>query len=429
MKNFQLIVIIIFVALAVFGVLVFSGAIPLGKSTAPGGLGTVVLWGTVKVAAMTPIIEEFNTANPAFVVKYVQKSADTFDHDLLEALATGNGPDLFFLPDNLAFHYANKIFTIPYTSYPLAAFRNNFASAGEVFLTSTGALALPLTIDPLMLYYNRSTLDAEGIVYPPSSWEDVTAQAPKLTKKDGVNKISKSAFALGQFSNVANAKDILSTLFMQTGNTIVSEKGGIFSSNLNIINQKNNLPQALKFYTDFADPNNAVYSWNRSFPNSTDAFSAENLAFYFGFASELPTLINRNPNQNFGVAPVPQVKNSSSKVTMSHVTGISILASSKNLTTAFTAANLLSTGDFASKLALATGQTPARRDLLNIKPTDAFSAIFYNSALFAKSWLDPSSADTKNIFSNMVEGVLSNAMTVSEAIADASTKLGLLFVR
>src|SRR3989344_2647951 len=160
MKNFQLITIIVFIALAVFGIFVFSGAIPIGNDNTPGGLGTVVLWGTVRAEIMAPLIEEFNLANPTFIVKYVQKSAESLDQDLLEALAVGTGPDMFFLPDNLAFHYANKIFTIPYDSYPLASFKSNFAGAGEVFLTSKGILAFPLTVDPLVMYYNRSILDA-----------------------------------------------------------------------------------------------------------------------------------------------------------------------------------------------------------------------------------------------------------------------------
>jgi len=62
-------------------------------------------------------------------------------------------------------------------------------------------------------------------------------------------------------------------------------------------------------------------------------FSAENLAFYFGFASELPTLVNRNPNQNFFVASLPQIKNASFKLTSARVTGIAISAFSKNLNT------------------------------------------------------------------------------------------------
>jgi len=429
--NFQLISIIVFIALAIFGVLVFSGALPIGNSNTPGSLGTVVLWGTVKSSAVSTLLQEFNTANTTFTLKYVQKDADSFDQDLLEALAGGTGPDIILLPDNLAFHYSDKIFTIPFSSLSLASFKSNFAGAGEVFVTEEGILAFPLSIDPLVMYYNRSMLDGNGIVSPLAYWDDLADFTSKLTQKDNTNKIIKSAVSLGHFSNVKNAKDILAALFMQTGNPIVAEKDGVFNSSLNTstYNPKYDLSSILKFYTDFADPNKEVYSWNKSFPNSNDAFSAENLALYFGYGSELSSLISRNPNQNLGITSFPQIKNSNLKVTMSHVTGIAILSSSKNFNTAFTAASLLSSGSFASSFSKVTGTAPARRDLLKNKPTDSYSPILYDSALIAKSWLDPSSKDTDDIFRNMIDGVLSNNMTVMTAMSDASSKLSLLLLK
>lgn len=427
--NFQLITIVVFIALAVFGILVFSGAIPLGRENTPGGQGTVVLWGTVRAEALSLLLEEFNNANPAFVVQYTEKSADTFDQDLLEALAEGTGPDLFFLPDDLVFHYANKIFTIPYQTYPLASFKNNFAGAGEIFLTSQGVLAFPIYIDPLVMYYSRSILDANGVVYPPIFWDEVSALVPIIAKKDSSNKIIKSAVALGHFVNVAHAKDIISALFMQAGNRIVSEKDGTLSSSLSTYDPKYDPASILKFYTDFADPSKGVYSWNRSFPNSKDAFSREDLAFYFGPASELNSLLNRNPNQNFLVAPFPQMRNANFKLTNAHVLGLALLSSSKNFSTAFTAASLLANGDFVSKFAAALGVAPARRDLLKTKPADAFSPTFYDSALYGRSWLDPSPKDTDNIFRQMVDRVLSNSLSSTAAVAEASSKLSLLLLR
>ena len=426
--NFQIIVLIIFIALAVFGVLVFSGAIPIGKG-GKGSLGKVVLWGTAPNAMISAAIKDFNDANPTFIVTYVEKSADTFDQDLLEASASGTGPDMFFLPDNLAFHYVDKIFTISYQSYPLASFKNNFAGAGEVFLTPKGILAFPMSIDPLMMYYNRSIFDANGVVYPPASWEEMTNLASTLTKKDDSNKIIKSAIAFGHFSNVLHAKDILATLFMQAGNPIIKEEKEVFNSTLGSSIGNFNLSSILKFYTDFADPSNAVYSWNKSFPNSDDAFSREDLVFYFGYASELQSLVNRNPNQNFFVAPMPQIKNSNFKVTGARVTGLAISSFSKNFNTAFIAANLMATGNFASKFAAATGVAPARRDLLAIKQQDAFSPIFYSSALYGKSWLDPSPKDTDAIFSGMINAALSNNMSITDAIKDANSKMQLLLIK
>ncbi len=427
--NFQIIIIVVFIALAIFGVLVFSGTIPLGDDDASLGQGTVTLWGTTRSSTMSPLIEAFNTANPTFIVKYVEKSSDTFDQELLEAIASGTGPDMFFLPDNLAFHYTNKIVTIPYQSYPLASFKNTFAGAGEVFLSSQGVLAFPIIIDPLVMYYNRSMLDGSGVVAPPSFWDEFTGVVPLLTKKDDSNKIIKSGAAFGHYSNVAHAKDIIATLFMQAGNPIITENNGVLVSTLSNFTSAYDLSLILQFYTDFADPAKGVYSWNKSFPNSADTFSAENLAFYFGYASELASLINKNPNQNFFVAPVPQIRGANFKLTGALVTGVAISSFSKNFNTAFIAASKMATGTFVGELVNALSVAPARRDLLAVKPNDAYSPIFYNSALFGKSWLDPSPDDTEDIFRGLIEGVLSNNATTRDSLADASAKLNLLLLK
>ena len=425
MKNFQIILIAVFIAAAIFGMLIFSGAIPLGNKTV-GGQGTIVLWGTFRADLVNTLLEDFNNAHPSYVVRYVEKSREDFDQNLLEALASGSGPDMFFLPDNLAYHYSNKILAIPYQSYSVSSFKSSFASAGEVFLTSGGILAFPMTVDPLVMYYNRSMLDASGIVYPPNNWDDFVNVVPALTKKDDSNKIIKSAVALGHFSNVFHAKDILSTLFMQTGNKIVYEKDGRFVPDLTVSIGPFGLDNILKFYTDFADPQKNVYSWNKSFPLSQDYFSTDNLAFYFGYASELSTLVSKNPNQNFSVAEMPQIKGSGFKLTSARVTGLAISAFSKNSTTAFLALSDMSSGDFVSKLAKNLGVVPARRDLLAIKQNDAYSPIFYSSALYARSWLDPSPKDMDDIFRRMIDGVLANNFGPGDAIIDANSKLYLL---
>jgi ABC-type glycerol-3-phosphate transport system substrate-binding protein len=428
--NFQIILTVVFIVAGVLAVLVFAGVIKLrvdkDKTTATG---TVVIWGTVRADLMAPLFEEFNNINRTFTTKYVQKASDTFNQELLEALAVGKGPDLFFIADNLAYDYSDKIFTIPYESYPLVSFKQNYVGAGEVFLTSKGILAFPLTVDPLIMYYNRTILDNDDIIYPPIYWDEFGDIISSLTKKDENRQIIKSAVALGQFSNIANAKDILITLFMQAGSKIVSEENGRYFSDFGSLGGDKNfdLGPILSFYTNFADPLNQSYSWNKSLPYSRDFFSADNLAFYFGFAGELKTLINKNPNQNFAIARIPQIKNSNVILTYARVSGIAISSFSKNFNTAFIAANLMSSGNFASQFVDVLGVAPARRDLLAKKQaSEVYIPIFYSSALIAKSWLDPSSLDTDNIFRNMTDKVLSNTLTPNDAVSDAASKLNFL---
>lgn len=427
--NFKIIILVAFVFFAVFAVMVFAGLIKLGPDkNAVVPTGTVVLWGTVKSSVMNPLLVEFNENNKTFTVKYVQKYPETFDQELLESIASGTGPDMFFLPDSLAYSYSNKIYTIPYTSYPISTFKNTFASAGEVFTTSKGILAFPIIIDPLVMYYNRSMLDTNNVVYPPIYWDEFTQLVPIFTQKNVDKQIVSSAVALGQYTNVVNAKSIITTLFMQAGSNIVSEDDGYFSTDFNQggINGRGNLGPILSFYTSFADPLKENYSWNKSLPNSRDFFSAEKSAFYFGFSSELQSLISKNPNQNFAVTAVPQIKNANTKKTSAMVTGVAVSSFSKNLNTAFTAASLMATSDFAKKFADALGVAPARRDLLAQKPGDAYFPVFYSSALFAKSWLDPSPRDSNVVFKSMIDKVLSNTSTAEESVREAGSRLDLL---
>ncbi|MCX6757580.1 MAG: extracellular solute-binding protein [Candidatus Nomurabacteria bacterium] len=424
-NNFQLIVLIIFIAGAVFGVLVFSGMIPIGNKDKAVLKGTVVLWGTETTEVLTSALNYYAMNNPNIVIKYIQKDPTTFDQELLEALAASAGPDMFILPDNLIFHYKNKIMPIPYISFPASSFNSTFAQSGEIYLNNNGILALPLTIDPMVMYYNRNILDANNIPNPPVYWDDLSNLVPTLTKKDSSGNIIKSTIALGQFANIEHAKDILATIFMQAGNPIVLRKNEAFYSTLSELSF-GNLEETLNFYTNFSNPINSFYSWNASLPNSRNYFSSDNLAFYFGYASELASLSAKNPNQNFAVSAIPQIKSSNFKLTFGHTKAIAISAYTKNAPLAFSVANILATSDFAKEFANSLSIAPARRDLLASKPTNSFAPVFYNSALYAKSWVDPSPSETNTIFQKMVENVLSNNLSSNQSIGDASSKLGLL---
>jgi ABC-type glycerol-3-phosphate transport system substrate-binding protein len=234
--------------------------------------------------------------------------------------------------------------------------------------------------------------------------------------------------ALGYFSNVVHAKDILTAMFMQTGNGIVTSKNGMLRSALGASGNYN-LSSILQYYSSFADSTQPIYSWNKSFSNSLDAFSREDLAFYFGPSSELRSLVDRNPNQNLGVAPIPQLANATSKITSARVTGVAISSASKDLTTAFVVASKIATTDFAAKVASVLEIPPARRDLLLVKPSDAYGPTFYNSALYAKSYLDPSPKGTDDIFRTMIDTVLSNNATATNAITNASSRLDILLLK
>ncbi len=436
-SNFQIILTGLFIIFAVVAVLIFSGIIKIGSSgTNSAATGNVVLWGTLPNASMGKLLREYLQAKEStFSITYVQKNPLTIDNDLVEAIASGTGPDLVFVSNDKILKYRNKIMPIPYTSLSQATFQSTLIQEGDLYLAPQGILGIPIMVDPLVMYYNLDMLQSAGIALPPATWNDLVALVPKLTIPDvAVNSIKKSTVALGTYSNITHAKDVLSLFFLQAGNPIVMRKdtelnsvlAGSTNSTLSDGSKK-----ALQFYMSFADPAQAAYSWNRSRPDSRTSFIQGDLAFYFGYASELFSIQTQNPNLNFNVALMPQPKDAQAKVTFGRITGISVLKSSKNIPGAFAAASLMATADFESQLVALPDISlpPVRRDLLSARPTGTtqqYVSTFYNSALIARAWLDPDITATDKLFSDIINNSYSGLLTYDSALNQASNTLDLI---
>ena len=111
---------------------------------------------------------------------------------------------------------------------------------------------------------------------------------------------------------------------------------------------------------------------------------------YFGFASELDDIEKKSPHLNFDIAPVPQAKDAIARMTYGNMQAITVLKSSKNPTTTFYAASFMTSPEFNFVFSTISALPPPRRDLLRNIPPSAFGKIFYNGALTARGWFDPS---------------------------------------
>ena len=433
MSFFQTTLLLFFGFFIIFGVLVFSGILPIFDNAPDGVGGEVTLWGTLPARLLEAPLAALNAQNEdLFSVRYVEKKAASFDTELVEALASGAGPDMIFLPHDLIVRHENKVFPLPYANFSARDFRNAYIEEGELYLRDDGIIALPFSIDPIVMYWNRDTFSGAGLVKPPAEWDEFLTLAPALIKKDGAGNITQSAVAFGDFSNIANAKDIISMLILQAGNPIV-ELGAEGTRKVTLRDQRGLVTppaqSALRFYADFANPSKPIYSWNRSLPEARDMFAAGDLAVYFGYASERAAIRAESPRLNFDAAPVPQTRDAERKTAFGKMTGVAVLKNSRNAQTAFFAAFALSGKPFIESFSAVSGLPPVRRDLLAAKPKDAdvFTSVFYDSALISKGWLDPKPDKTAEIFSAMVRNTLSGRSTVSSAVSEAHEAIDALF--
>lgn len=380
----------------------------IGNKTAD--LSPIVVWGTLPSDTFTKYTSSvLEKQKDSLRLTYIQKDEDTFEQSLVEAIADDQGPDVIILSQDSILRNRNRILTIPYTTLPISTFNSTFINESSIYLTDSGIQAIPFVVDPLVMYYNKSHFTNASIVNPPQYWDAFKTVVQKLTQKDSNFNVTKSGVALGEYDNIDHAKDILSMLMLQAGAPMIGKnKDGKYISMLSGSYGNTTRPAeaALTFYTDFANPASELYSWNKSLSSSMSAFISGNLSMYFGYASELPTITLKNPNLNFDVALVPQSKDADTQVVFGKIYGFAILKSSKNVTSAFTQINTLTSKDFITLLTDITGLPPIRKDVLANSPKDPYMQVFYNSALRAKAWLDPSPKETNDIFRNMVESVI-----------------------
>ncbi|HEY5382990.1 MAG TPA: extracellular solute-binding protein [Candidatus Paceibacterota bacterium] len=429
MSNFQLIVTGLFVLFIIAGVGVFAafGGLRGGSSTGP-----VTIWGTVDSTLMSNMLTTLRDSNKVFSdVTYVQKKPATYNAELLNAMASGSGPDLFLISQDNLYSFANKITPIPYSAVSQAQFTDSFIDEGQLFLTPNGALALPFSIDPLVMYWNRNIYATAGIASAPVYWNDFLTIAPKITSLDASANVRQAAVALGTWQNITNAKAILSSLFMQAGDPVVARNAtgqlvAVFGQ-MPPSAPANPAESALRFYTEFANPSKTSYSWNDSLAQSSDAFASGDLATYFGFASEYPAIAARNPNLSFGVAVLPQLQGNSTHVTFGQLTGVALSRTAANPTGALAVAEALTGQQAISLLAAAVPLPPVRRDVVVDTSNNAPMQAFVQSSLIAHAWLDPAPAQTDALFQNMIEQVQSGAAQPAGAVAEGAQVLAQLF--
>ncbi len=429
LTTFQLVVLGFFGLCLLAGVGIFATVNNAGNSS----VGHVVIWGTADSDTMENLLTTLRKSDQKTFdqVEYVQKNPATYEQDLVNAMAGGTGPDLFLLGQDMVTSFRDKITVIPFSSMSQSTYANAYIDEGELFMTPSGVLALPFSVDPLIMYWNRDMLSTASIAKPPATWNDFLDMAPRVTVLDAGNNVKKSAVALGEWSNIRYAKDILATLFMQAGDPIVVRDAT--SGNPKPVlgttpegASENPAASALQFYTEFANPTKTIYSWNRALPESQSDFVAGDLAVYFGRVSDYPTIAARNPNLHFAVAALPQIDGGSTRMTFGELTGVAISRVSQNQNGALAVALKLTDQTAISTLAGLTPLPPVRRDVSVDTSNNAAAAVFNQSALIAHGWLDPNPTATDDAFKNMIESIVSGKNVPSGAVFNTTQILGTL---
>ena len=433
--RFQTILLAVFGLVAVAAVIVFSAMPPKQPSALAGATGNAVIWGTFPKSStgLMKMVNDFNSKyKDSFSISYEFHDPKDFDRDIVEALASGRGPDVLLLPDDLILRHTDKIEMIPYQSIPPASFSALFVQASEIYMRENGLIALPFAIDPMVMYWNRDLFNNASITEPPKYWDELISLTPRLTKRDPKsNDLTQSAVSFGEYANVEHAKDIIAMLFLQQGNKIVEYGNGRLSAKLSgsgLDGEKfavdENIVSAFRFFMDFSNPIKSIYTWSRAKSTSQNEFINGNLAIYLDHASAYKVISEKNPHLNFAVTQMPMPRGTRVDVTFAKVHGLAVMKNSTNKQTALIAVQrMLLDPEPARDFALAFDLPPVRRDLLAQKPLDAVMSNFYDAAIRSRTWLDPKPELSDAAFQRMVESVSSGRIGITGAIGELNAQL------
>ncbi len=390
------------------------------------GVGAVTVWGILPASQIDNALSSARQINRELEqVKYIARNPDTFSNDLATAIATGNAPDAVLISQEHLLSVQKFLTPISNTALPASTFSDTFTIASTRYQLSSGTYGIPILIDPLVLFENRTLLSSSGIAKPPATWEALTGMVPRLTTLSSSGKLKRQLIALGTYDNIQNARGILSAIFLQTGvpisvlgiNGYTASLGGVGTSGQAVV----------RFYTQFADPSKISYTWDASLPNSRQAFLSGDLALYIGYASEARYLRQANPNLNFSAVALPQPQTSVNKKTYGLIYALGIPRGSKNPSGAFQVGALLTSTAQQLALSANTGIAPATRDALGSVSDDPTLSVSYGSALYADAWLSPPPSSTDQVFSVMIKNVTSGRLSLSSAISTAERALTSVF--
>ena len=422
MGIFQLVFLGLFTLFIMTGVIVV--AIYSKSGTTRASAPTVVVWGSLDQDLMSGIFGQVHKIDPNLFVTYVHVDQSNFEFQLLQAITAGKSPDAILVNNDSFMSDLRMIYPIDYKEYPARDFMNTFIQEGELYLGATSIVAVPISVDPYVMYWNRDLFANESLNTPPIYWDELFYLAGKLTKLDSSGKIIQSAVALGEYQNVTHAKEILSALFLQSDNKISSWDS--VKNKLNIVlNSQNNLTppsSILSFYTQFSDPVKPVYSWNASLTDSKTLFISGRLAMYFGPASELQEIRAKNPNLNFDVAVLPQFKNAPITMTIGNMYGLAMLRTSSHLALRLEIINDLTSPEIIKLLSDRSVLPPVRKDVA-VSQSNPYMATFRDSAVISRGWLDPNRMYSGTSLQKMVSSVVSGQSTPEAALRLAAGEL------
>ena len=389
------------------------------------GNTNLVVWGLWhNEETMGPVVKAFTEQTGIEVEYRLINSVASYEQDLLEAIATGKGPDVFIIHHTWIEDKLSLLSPAPDDVITSRQLQDEFVDVVARDVVRDGQVyALPVSVDTMAMYYNKDILNANSIARPPRTWNDFQQMVERITRVDRLGHLQQSAAAIGTSANINRASDIMQLLLLQSGLPI-------YDSSQNQIEINNEVGQrAFTFYTDFANKSKSVFTWNLQADYSIDAFSEGETAVMFNYSYHAPTIKAKNPRLNFGVAPMPQIADTANtkRVNFAAYWPFTVSSRSQKPAAAWQFIRYITGSNASYILNNAISSPPARRDSVIQFQNDPTLGVFAEQSLTAATWQRHGGTSVDSIFNTAIDSIVNGSATVADATRRAEEQLARLY--
>jgi multiple sugar transport system substrate-binding protein len=399
---------------------------------------------------LEPLIQAYRTSHPNISIVYKKFRYEEYEDELLNAMAEDRGPDIFSIHNTWFLKYLSKIescpqlITLPYKfikgtikkeTYiefrsvkgftPQEIYNEYAPQVHKDVVINNQVYGVPLGFDVLALFYNRDILNKAGIPKPAVTWTQFQEHVRKMTRYDSDNKIIRAGAAMGTASNVDRSSDILSLLMMQNGTDMIVDGEVLIEKTPERLKERTMPPgvEALRFYTDFANPTKDVYTWNKDLEISPQYFAKGKLGYLLGYSYHIPIIKAQNPNLRFGITKAPQIQQDG-RIDFANYYAEVVSKKTEHKNEAWDFIRFITDPENVKIYLEAAGKPPARKDLFLEYSSDIRMEPFVSMSLSAQSWYrgyKPVVAE--QLMKEMISLALNGQKPLSEIVTNTSSKI------
>ncbi len=229
----------------------------------------------------------------SLAITYKTFKPEEYEQKLVEALAKGQGPDIFSIRNDQLTEYRGKLYPLPDAIANSERLKQRFVTQiGDELFYNNKLYGIPVLLEPLKIIVNKSLVPSTLISGDmPLSWDGIERIAKATTKYDKDGKVIQSGLAIGTGSEVENSADIISLMMLQaeTQMTTPDHRQAAFHL-FKKTDSEIYYPgkEALRYYTSFANPKSSRYTYDPSLGNTVEAFAKGKVVMMFTY----PSIVN-----------------------------------------------------------------------------------------------------------------------------------------